>query len=92
VCVSGSIVDVRKLLSQLDRSEKARGESEAGAAEDLKALNDLKEASDKHTSIRDKLQVRKIGCKLKNLFYLKIRSKFKIRHNLTIRHKFENYI
>ena len=51
-------MDVRKLMSQLERSEKARGESEARAGDYLKSLNDLKEASDKHNSVRDKLQVR----------------------------------
>ena len=56
--IEGSIVDVRKLMSQLERSEKARGESEARAGDYLKSLNDLKEASEKHNSIRDKLQVR----------------------------------
>ena len=45
-------------MSQLERSEKARGESEARAGDYLKSLNDLKEASDKHNSVRDKLQVR----------------------------------
>jgi len=52
----GSIVDVRKLMSQLERSEKARGESEARAGDYLKSLNDLKEASEKHNAVRDKLQ------------------------------------
>ena len=51
-------MDVRKLMSQLERSEKARGESEARAGDYLKSLNDLKEASEKHNSVRDKLQVR----------------------------------
>ena len=54
-------MDVRKLMSQLERSEKARGESEARAGDYLKSLNDLKEASEKHTSIRDKLQVRGVS-------------------------------
>ena len=45
-------------MSQLERSEKARGESEARAGDYLKSLNDLKEASEKHNSVRDKLQVR----------------------------------
>ena len=48
-------------MSQLERSEKARGESEARAGDYLKSLNDLKEASDKHNSVRDKLQVRMVG-------------------------------
>ena len=51
---------MRKLMSQLERSEKARGESEARAGDYLKSLNDLKEASEKHNSVRDKLQVREI--------------------------------
>ena len=58
--IPGSIVDVRKLMSQLERSEGARGESEARAGDYLKSLNDLKEASEKHNSVRDKLQVRRM--------------------------------
>ena len=53
----GSIVDVKKLMNQLERSERARVDSEARAADYLKSLTDLREASEKHTSVRDKLQV-----------------------------------
>ena len=50
-------------MSQLERSEKARGESEARAGDYLKSLNDLKEASEKHNAVRDKLQVRRLRTK-----------------------------
>merc|ERR1712029_994922 len=52
----GSVVDVGKLLSQLKRSEKARSDTEANLKSALKNVHDLKEASEKHTSVKDKLQ------------------------------------
>ena len=57
VLFSGSVVDVGKLLSQLKRSEKARSDTEANLKSALKNVGDLKEASEKHTSVKDKLQV-----------------------------------
>ena len=57
VTFSGSVVDVGKLLSQLKRSEKARSDTEANLKSALKNVHDLKEASEKHTSVKDKLQV-----------------------------------
>lgn len=54
---AGSLVDVEKLMAQLERSEKARLDTEKRLQDTTKALNDLKESSEKHTSIRDKLQV-----------------------------------
>ena len=57
VLFSGSVVDVGKLLSQLKRSEKARSNTEANLKSALKNVGDLKEASEKHTSVKDKLQV-----------------------------------
>lgn len=46
-----------KLLSQLERSEKARVDVEAKLTDNLKSLNELKEASEKHNSVKEKLQV-----------------------------------
>ena len=71
VTFSGSVVDVGKLLSQLKRSEKARSDTEANLKSALKNVHDLKEASEKHTSVKDKLQVR-FSSLLMNFPFLKI--------------------
>ena len=52
-------MDIKKLMSQLERSETARSETEKKLSETRKNLDELKEASDKHNSIKEKLQVRK---------------------------------
>jgi hypothetical protein len=52
----GSVVDVSKLLAQLTRSEKARSDTESHLKISTKSVRDLKEASDKYTSIKEKLQ------------------------------------
>ena len=72
VTFSGSVVDVGKLLSQLKRSEKARSDTEANLKSALKNVHDLKEASEKHTSVKDKLQVRFSSSFLMNFPFLKI--------------------
>lgn len=51
-------MDIKKLMSQLERSEIARSETEKKLSEMKKNLDELKEASDKHNSIKEKLQVR----------------------------------
>lgn len=51
-------MDVKKLLSQLERSEKARSEVQSRLTETSKTLSDLKEASERHFLIKEKLQVR----------------------------------
>ncbi len=54
---SGSVVDVGKLLSQLKRSEKARSDTESQLKTALKTVAECKEAAEKHTSVKEKLQV-----------------------------------
>ena len=53
----GSVVDVSKLLSQLKRSEKARSDTESQLKSALKTTQELKDASEKHSSVKEKLQV-----------------------------------
>ena len=55
----GSVVDVRRLVSQLRRSENARSETVARLGDANKQLSELKDAAEKHNSIKDKLQVSK---------------------------------
>ena len=55
--IAGNLVDVKKLLNQLERSEKARGEAESKLAETAKSLSDVKDANERHTSVKEKLQV-----------------------------------
>ncbi len=50
------MVDVKKLLSQLERSEKSRCDTESRFDEAVRTLADVKEANERHSSIRDKLQ------------------------------------
>jgi hypothetical protein len=45
------------VLSQLSKSEKSKSELEGQLAEALKTLADLKEASSKQSSLKEKLQV-----------------------------------
>jgi len=52
----GSVVDVGKLLGQLKRSEKARSDTESQLKSAHKTVQDLKEASEKHSSVKDRLQ------------------------------------
>ena len=46
-----------KLLSQLKRSEKARSDTESQLKAALKTTQELKEGAEKHSSIKEKLQV-----------------------------------
>lgn len=55
---TGSVVDVGQLLAQLSRSEKSRADSERRLAETTKKLNEMKDASEKLTVGKEKLQVR----------------------------------
>ena len=48
---------MKRLLSQLERSEKARGETEIRLAETTKALKLQKDVSEKTNSVKEKLQV-----------------------------------
>ena len=57
--ITGSVVDVGKLLGQLKRSEKARSDTESQLKSAHKTVQDLKEASEKHSSVKDRLQVSK---------------------------------
>merc|ERR1711988_722139 len=52
----GSVVDVGKLLGQLKRSEKAGSDTESQLKSAQKTVQDLKEASEKHSSVKDRLQ------------------------------------
>jgi len=52
----GSVVDVGKLLGQLKRSETARSDTESQLKSAHKTVQELKEASEKHSSVKDRLQ------------------------------------
>ena len=56
--IPGSVVDVGKLLSQLKRSETARSDTESQLKSAQKTVQEYKEASEKHFTVKDKLQVR----------------------------------
>ncbi len=60
------MVDVKKLVTQLRRSETARGETESRLNDANKQLAELKEAADKHNSVKDKLQVSRLYKNVKN--------------------------
>ena len=55
--ITGSVVDVGKLLTQLKRSETARSDTESQLKSACKSVQELKDASEKHASVKDKLQV-----------------------------------
>ena len=55
--ITGSVVDVGKLLSQLKRSENARSDTERQLKSAQKSVQELKDASEKQSSAKDKLQV-----------------------------------
>ena len=55
--IPGSVVDVGKLLTQLKRSETARSDTESQLKSACKSVQELKDASEKHASVKDKLQV-----------------------------------
>merc|ERR1711899_38762 len=52
----GSVIDVTKLLDQLKRSEKARSDTESQLKSAQKTVSDLQNASDRHVSVKEKLQ------------------------------------
>ena len=51
------MIDVKQLLAQLEKSEKGRIGTDSRLSETTKALNSLKETSEKQAVIRDKLTV-----------------------------------
>ena len=53
----GTVVDVGKLLSQLERSEQARFDAESRLSATHKILTNIREAEGKQTAIKEKLQV-----------------------------------
>ncbi|CAB4060829.1 Cell division cycle and apoptosis regulator protein 1 [Lepeophtheirus salmonis] len=56
VCVyKGKVVDIGKLLSQLSRSEKSRLETESSLNNVTKSYDELKHASEKFNSIKERL-------------------------------------
>ena len=55
---SGVVVDVGKLLSQLERSEQARFDAESRLSATNKILSSIRDAEGKQTAIKEKLQVR----------------------------------
>jgi len=57
--VEGTVVDVKKVLTQLRKSEVARSEAESNLADANKNLNTLRKAAEKHGVVKDKLEVRK---------------------------------
>ena len=51
------MVDVGKLMSQLERSKQEKFDSEARLETTHQIVTNLKEAAEKHVSIKEKLQV-----------------------------------
>ena len=70
ILIVGSVVDIKKLLGQLDRSEKARVDTEKKLTDVSKAHKELKDAAEKHAALKDRLQVHMIHCKLIRISYL----------------------
>ena len=54
----GVVVDIGKLLSQLERSEQARFDAESRLSATNKILGNIREAEGKQAAIKEKLQVR----------------------------------
>ena len=54
------MVDVGKLLSQLERSEQARFDAESRLSATNKILSSIRDAEGKQTAIKEKLQVKYI--------------------------------
>jgi len=52
----GTVVDVGKLMSQLERSKQEKFDSEARLETTHQIVANLKEAAEKHVSIKEKLQ------------------------------------
>ena len=72
----GVVVDIGKLLSQLERSEQARFDAESRLSATNKILGNIREAEGKQAAIKEKLQVRhdlhnlrKFGC-LEILYFI----------------------
>merc|ERR1711936_1248879 len=54
---NGVVVDIGKLLSQLERSEQARFDAESRLSATHKILTNIREAEGKQTAIKEKLQL-----------------------------------
>ena len=59
-------MDVGKLLGQLKRCEKARSDTESQLKTVQKTVQEYKESAEKHTSVKEKLQVSFIYKKCQN--------------------------
>ena len=55
--ISGVVVDVGKLLSQLERSEQARFDAESRLSATNKILSNIRDAEGKQSALKEKLQV-----------------------------------
>ena len=51
------VVDIGKLMNQLDRSEQARFDAESRLSATQKILSNIREAEGKQSAIKEKLQV-----------------------------------
>jgi len=56
------VVDVGKLLSQLERSEQARFDADSRLSATNKILSNIRETEGKQTAIKEKLQVKYCNC------------------------------
>ena len=54
----GVVVDIGKLLSQLEHSEQARFDAESRLSATNKILGNIREAEGKQAAVKEKLQVR----------------------------------
>ena len=63
----GVVVDIGKLLSQLERSEQARFDAESRLSATNKILGNIREAEGKQAAIKEKLQVRSVYIICKSL-------------------------
>ena len=55
--ISGVVVDVGKLLNQLERSEQARFDAESRLSATNKILSNIRDAEGKQSALKEKLQV-----------------------------------
>ena len=53
----GMVIDVGKLLSQLERSEQSRFDTESRLSATQKILSNMRETEGKQSAIKEKLQV-----------------------------------
>ena len=68
----GVVVDIGKLLSQLERSEQARFDAESRLSATNKILGNIREAEGKQAAIKEKLQVRHDLHNLRKFGFLEI--------------------